>query len=261
MKKFSLAAVLLCAILVAVSCKSQKLPAENKVQASSEAAKTETSFPETQSSQITVSSDIADIESEQESSEVSKPTSSKPSTSSKAPVSTTPALTLEELKAENSKKAQEIIKQVTNENMTVIEKAKATYHWLYPNFKYRTSVVDLSNGYTDKLTHELANYFFKYRKGSCEHYAAVQKILFEELGLECFYIEGDRYSYWTKTWSGHTWLMVKYQGEMYHVDGLYGGLFHDNSEDMFMVPDKAIQKTHSWNRDTYLPCTKPQILK
>ena len=255
MNKFSVAAVLLCILLLATSCKDETNPAQSDfTNTSTEIVKIESSDIESVSSEITVSSEIAKIESEQSSSAL-KETSSKAQTSSKK------ELTLDELKAENSKKAQEIIKKVTNDKMTDIEKAKATYLWLYPNFKYRTSSVDLSKGYTEQLTHELANYFFKYRKGSCEHYAAVQKVLLEELGFNCYYIEGERYSYWTKVWGEHTWLHVKYGEDMYHVDGLYGGLFHDVPEDMFMVPDKAVQKTHRWNKDTYVPCTKPQILK
>lgn len=269
MKKFSLAAVLLCVIMLAASCKSEKLPVQSEIQnVSSEIVKTETSIPEIVSSEFTVSSEIPKTESEEISGAESsipalssKPTSSKPTVSSKPEVSSQPELTLDELKAENSKKAQEIIKKITNDKMTDVEKARATYLWLYPNFKYRTSKVDLSKGYTEELTHKLANYYFKYRKGSCEHYAAVQKIFLEELGFECFYVEGERFSYWTKKWGDHTWLHVKYGEDMYHVDGLYGGLFYDVKETTFMVPDKALKKTHRWNTDTYKPCTKPQILK
>ena len=269
MKKLSLTVVLLCATLLATSCKSKNLPLQSDIESvNSETVKTETSIPQTESSEITVSSEISITESQEIGSDTSRPSSnvssvsSKPAVSNKPPVSSQSKPTLDELKSENSKKAQEIIKKVTNDKMTDIEKAKTTYYWLYPNFRYRTTKVDLSNGYTDQLTHELANYFFRYRKGSCEHYAAAQKVLLEELGFECFYIEGERYSYWTKVWGEHTWLHVKYGEDIYHVDGLYGGLFYEGKmERMFMVPDKSVQKTHRWNKDTYLPCTKPQILK
>ena len=261
MKKLFLSAVLLCGILLAVSC-NNKMPSQSDLQnASSETVKTETSVPQTQSSNTDTLSEISKTES-QESSETVKLVSTKTEASSKISVSSAQERTLTELKEENSQKAREIIKKITNDNMTEIEKAKATYYWLYPNFKYRTSAVDLSSGYTEKLTHELANYYFRYRKGSCEHYAAAQKVLLEELGFECFYVQGERYSYWTKVWGEHTWLHVKYGEDLYHVDGLYGGLFYENNmEKMFMVPDSAVQKTHRWNSDTYLPCTKPQILK
>ena len=258
MKKLFIAAVLLCCILLA-ACASENLTVQSDIQSlSSETVETETSLAAT-NSEVTASSEISKTESRSESQEnsgvASRPSESKPTTASK------PEPTLDEIKVENSKRAQEIIKSVTNENMSVVEKAKATYLWLYPNFKYRTSVVDLSNGYTEEVTHKLANYFFRYRKGSCEHYAAAQKVLFEELGLECYYIMGERYSYWTKKWGEHTWLMVKYNNNMYHVDGLYGGLFYDVHETTFMVPDTALKKTHRWNKDTYTPCTQPQVLK
>ena len=171
------------------------------------------------------------------------------------------AAALESLKQEVSQKAKEALAQVVTNNMTEIGKAKISYDWLFYHFKYRGMAVDVSGGYTDQLTLELADYYFKYHKGSCEHYAAVQKVLLEELGFECFYIRGERFSYWTKKWGDHTWLHVKYGEDMYHVDGLYGGLFYDVKETTFMVPDEALKKTHRWNKDTYTPCTKPQILK
>ncbi len=182
-----------------------------------------------------------------------------PEVSSNPPVPPKP--NLDEIKASNKAKALEIINNITNGSMTNIEKAKATYLWLYPNFKYRTTRVDLSNGYTDRLTEELAHYYFKYHKGSCEHYAAVQKILLRELNIESYYVIGERYSSLSKKWGEHTWLMAEINGNMYHVDGLFGGLFYNVKETTFMVPDSAIEKTHRWNRNTYMPCTNPQLLK
>ncbi|MEE1280203.1 MAG: hypothetical protein UHH95_05165, partial [Oscillospiraceae bacterium] len=78
----------------------------------------------------------------------------------------------ESLKDEVSQKAKEALAQVVTNNMTEIEKAKISYDWLFFHFKYRAMTVDLSNGYTDELTLELADYYFRYHRGSCEHYAA-----------------------------------------------------------------------------------------
>lgn len=175
------------------------------------------------------------------------------------PVTSKP--TIEEIAVGNSQKAKDIILKNTKPEMTDIEKMKATYKWLYPHFKYRTASVDLSNGFTKELETELAAYYFKYRKGSCEHYAAAQKALINELGYECMFVLGERYSAISHKWGEHVWLMVKVSGNWYHVDGLFGGLFYNVIETTFMVPDSAIEKTHKWDKSIYPPCTNPQLLK
>lgn len=266
MKKIALSVLIFAILLAASSCKTEPATVSSAIPhkevssfASESMVNSEISSAVKPESEYS-SSDSQSIESSLTSSKPQANVSSKPKDTSSKPAPK-PKPTLEELKQGNSKRANEIIAKITNDKMTDIEKAKATYMWLYPNFKYRYSRVDLSKGYTEQLTHELADYFFRYRKGSCEHYAAAQKVLFQELGFDAYYVQGERYSYGTKKWGEHTWLMVDVDGNMYHVDGLYGGLFYDVKETMFMVPDSALKKTHRWDREAYVPCTMPQILK
>ena len=160
-----------------------------------------------------------------------------------------------------SKKAKEALAQVVTNNMTEVEKAKIAYDWLFFHFKYRAMTVDLSNGYTNELTLELADYYFRYHKGSCEHYAAAQKVLLEELGFEVMYVEGERYDRGAKAWGEHVWVMMQVDGNWYHVDGLFGGNHTAALSSMFCVPDSAIENTHRWDKTKYPACTNPQILK
>ena len=157
-------------------------------------------------------------------------------------------------------KAQQVIDSQTDDSMTDVEKAKKTYEWLYFNFKYRAVAVDLSGGYTDELTAELCDYYFKYHKGSCEHYAAVQKVLLDKLGFETYYIEGERYDAGAGVWGEHVWIIVHYQGAYYHVDGLFGGNHTASLTSMFFVPDSAIESTHRWDKSYYPACSEPQLL-
>lgn len=264
MKKILTLAVLAALALLTVGCQKTKMPVQSDIPEVSSAI---TASEQTSSEdKINLSSNFTQSE-RQDSSDISSMTQSieqssqaaLSSSSKPAPQQVKP--TIEELSQSNSLKAQEIISNITHAGMTDIEKAKAVYLWLYPNFKYRGVSVDLSNGYTEQLTQELAAFYFKYHKGSCEHYAAAQKVLFKELGIESYYVVGERYSEISKRWGAHTWLMACINGNMYHVDGLYGGLFYNVKETTFMVPDSALQKTHRWNRDTYAPCTQPQLLK
>ena len=162
--------------------------------------------------------------------------------------------------AKANKKAKKVIANETDDSMTDIEKARKTYEWLYYNFKYRAVAVDLSKGFTDELTAELSEYYFKYHKGSCEHYAAAQKVLFDNLGLETYYVEGERYDAGAGVWGEHVWLIVHYEGAYYHVDGLFGGNHTASLTSMFMVPDSKIEATHRWDKSYYPACTQPQLL-
>ncbi len=171
------------------------------------------------------------------------------------------AASSENLKDEVSRKAKDALASVVTSSMTEVEKAKIAYDWLFYHFKYRAMTVDLSNGYTDELTLELASYYFKYHKGSCEHYAAAQKVLLEELGFNVKYVEGERYDSKNKIWGEHVWVMMEIDGNWYHVDGLFGGNHTASLSSMFCVPDSALENTHRYNKEDYPACTQPQILK
>lgn len=158
------------------------------------------------------------------------------------------------------KNIQETINKITTSNMSDIEKAKKTYEWLFYHFKYRSAVIDLSNGYTDELTYDLAADFFKYKKGSCEHYAAVQKLFLEQLGFNTKYVEGERLSLQTKEWGEHVWVMAEVDGVWYHVDGLYSGNHAPDLLTVFFAPDVVIQNSHRWDKESYPACVGAQLL-
>ncbi len=156
-------------------------------------------------------------------------------------------------------KANETINSVVTSGMTEYQKLKAVYEWLFNNFRYRTVWVDLSKGFTNELTYDLASYYFKYHKGSCEHYAAVQKILFEQMGYEVRYVGGQRYSSEEGAYGTHIWVMIKINGNWYHVDGLFSGNHTASMLTVFCVPDSEIEGTHKWARDKYPACTAPRL--
>ncbi len=186
-----------------------------------------------------------------------KPSSSEGSSSN---IQSETTSSQEDILAKANEKAKEVIDEQTDDSMTDIEKARKTYEWLYFNFKYRAVAVDLSNGYTDELTAELSEYYFKYHKGSCEHYAAAQKVLLDNLGFETYYVEGERYDAGAGVWGEHVWLIVHYEGAYYHVDGLFGGNHTASLTSMFMVPDSALEATHRWDKNYYPACIQPQLL-
>lgn len=180
--------------------------------------------------------------------------SSEGRTSSAAP-SVGSDVTMEQMRSKTTAK----IAEITNSSMSQLQKAKYCYEWIFYHFKYRAQAVDLSAGYTDQLCAQLINTFYKTQKGSCEHYAVVEKIFLEQLGLPCQLVEGERYDSSAGTWGEHVWVMVQIDGAYYHVDGLFGGNHTASLTSMFCVPDRALEKTHRWDRSKYPVCDRPQI--
>lgn len=169
-----------------------------------------------------------------------------------------PQPTPEEIAATVKAKALDVIHSVVTADMTEYQKLRAVYEWLYHNFRYRTVWVDLTNGITDPMTYDLSSYYFKYHKGSCEHYAAVQKVLFEQMGYEVLYVYGERYSAPENAYGTHIWVMINLGGNWYHVDGLYSGNHTADITTAFLVPDTDIESHHTWTRENYPACVTPK---
>lgn len=155
-------------------------------------------------------------------------------------------------------KIKEYVDSVTNDSMSPLKKANKAIKKLHQDFKYRAVALDLSNGYTDELTGDMVLYFFRYRKGSCEHYAAVEKLILEYLGFNAMYVEGDRYSTVELVWGEHLWVIAEMDGAYYHVDGLYGGNHTGGIDKCFFVPDSDMEKSHRWEKTNYPACIEPQ---
>jgi len=172
-----------------------------------------------------------------------------------------PKPSVKDIKKSNKEKIRRIIEKRTTKDMTKLEKANAIYNWLFTNFGYRAAFVDTSKGISQNQTHELAAHYFRYYRGSCEHYAAVSKLIFEELGFECKYVFGSRYSNLSYKWGDHVWLVIKVNGSWYHVDGLFAGFFAKDMNDYFCVPDKKLKETHKWDKESVPKCSKQQVKK
>lgn len=155
-------------------------------------------------------------------------------------------------------KAAEAINSVVTADMSEYQKLRAVYEWLFNHFRYRTVWVDLTYGITDEMTYDLSSYYFKYHKGSCEHYAAAQKVLFEQMGYQVMYVYGQRYAAIEGAYGTHVWVMINLNGNWYHVDGLYSGNHTYDITSAFLVPDWEIESHHTWDRTAYPACVTPK---
>ena len=151
---------------------------------------------------------------------------------------------------------KEIIDGVTNGEVDKLEQLRAVYQWVADNFRYRAVSVDLSAGYTDALQIELAEYFLKYRRASCEHYAVMVALLFQRLdpAYKPVLVSGDRWDTKNQVWGEHAWVIMEYEGRYYHFDGLYGKNHQGDTFRSFMKTDAEMREHHRWDETQYPAC-------
>lgn len=131
----------------------------------------------------------------------------------------------------------------------------AAYAWTKVNIRYRSTPIDLSNGYTEDLVIEHGLNTFNTRRGACEHFAIVNALLFNRLGVETILIQGDRLSLNYGDWAEHTWVLAKTEdGLWYHYDALFEYSNLGIERGLFAKTDEAIEDHHRWEHDDYPVC-------
>lgn len=149
----------------------------------------------------------------------------------------------------------DVLSQICTEDMTLEEKMWAAYAWTKVNVRYRSTPIDLSNGYTQELVIEHGLNTFNTRRGACEHFAIVNGLLFNRLGVEVIYIQGDRLSLNYGDWADHTWILAKTEdGLWYHYDALFEYSNLGIERGLFAKTDSDIADHHRWDHDDYPVC-------
>jgi hypothetical protein len=148
-----------------------------------------------------------------------------------------------------------ILAKFIREDMTDREKAEAIYVWSRRDTGH---LVYGSAPHRDDYL-QTANEFLNVRKGDCYYFFAIQKLMFERLGIPTIDVkkvknfEGD---------SNHYWLLVSVDGgkTYYHYDNVW-------SKNLCLVTDEALNNfsdvvdSHPFNRDESLyPATPTQAL-
>ena len=140
-----------------------------------------------------------------------------------------------------------ILSRITNDGMSERDKMLAVYKWMQANIEWRGIAVDISGGYTDPLLVELAVYALNSRKGSCEHYAALETVLIRRLGYKTITTAGSRLSNVSGKWGEHSWLRVSVDGVYYHFDPQYAASQTKNNVlSAFLASDEAFKAHHRW---------------
>lgn len=134
------------------------------------------------------------------------------------------------------------------------ENLGAVYDWVRDEITYRPSAVDVSGGFTDELTYQLAEELLQKRRGNCDGEAALTAVLLRRMGCEAQIVQGT-FSREDGTEVDHAWVIAQVDGAYRHFDPLYDCHYAQGDDRAcFMQTDAALEASHSWQRADYPAC-------
>ena len=139
-----------------------------------------------------------------------------------------------------------LLEELYDPAATEAENLRTVYDWVCQEITYRAGTADVSGGFTEALTQELAADGLAKRKGNCDTEAAVMAVLLRRLGYDCEILQGQ-FQREDGQWVDHAWVLAQVDGEALHFDPLYGRYYAEDPADYFMQPDSALAETHQWD--------------
>lgn len=119
------------------------------------------------------------------------------------------------------------------------DRALALHDELIGNTSYQKGLIGLPRA-------SAATTLLLERRGVCEGYTRTYRLLLDMAGIENKYLVGEARG------RGHSWNMLKLEGQWVHVDCTYDDPLPDvpgrTLHTYFGMPDTLIARTHSWNR-------------
>ncbi|MCB2313991.1 DUF5050 domain-containing protein [Clostridium tagluense] len=145
-------------------------------------------------------------------------------------------------------KAKDIVNNITNNNMSDLEKELAIHQYVVKNTAY-----DYENYKSGTLTEDSYTAYgtLIIGKAVCQGYADTMKLLLNLAGIEAKVVKEDAY---VKK-ELHAWNLVKIDGEYYHLDATLDDPVPDEGDKVaytyFNLSDEKISKDHEWVRKNY----------
>ncbi|MGI6577519.1 MAG: transglutaminase domain-containing protein [Eubacteriales bacterium] len=153
------------------------------------------------------------------------------------------------------KEVKKVIDEVCDPDKDAEYNLGQVFDWMVKELKYKYVTVDLSNGYTEDLVIDLAEFVVLHRRGSCEHQAALMAVFARRLGHEAIVMPGEFLSDDRTEWVEHAWVIAKVNDSYYHFDPLYGrNHTGGRPRTFFMKKDADIEDVHRWDREAYPAC-------
>ncbi|MDE6670938.1 MAG: leucine-rich repeat protein [Ruminococcus sp.] len=148
--------------------------------------------------------------------------------------------------------ARKIVDEITNENMSDVQKIKAIHDWICENTVYDDNTI------MDRKNHNDASIFMN-DSTVCEGYTRIANIMYNTAGIESYYVESKN----------HAWNIVRAGNNYFHVDTTWDD-GENVSYDWFMKSDEELRESggsheqwsadipsslHSFQKDTLPECT------
>lgn len=158
-------------------------------------------------------------------------------------------LTDKQKEAHVTAEVKKILPKIVKKGATQMEKVKAVHDYIVLNSSYSNKTKNSQYSAYTLLTEG---------KGVCQAYALLMLKMFEELNVEAKYVKG-----YTNN-EHHAWILAKVDNEWYHIDPTWDDPIGNKADEVrykfFMLTDKQISATHSWERTEY-PAAKSEKYK
>ncbi len=158
---------------------------------------------------------------------------------------------------EVNKKVEEIIGKVITPEMKDYEKEKALHDYLVNNTKYDKRID------TGSMPSKSYTAYGALIDGVavCQGYAVAMDKLLKAAGIETIIILGEARG--NDGYIRHSWNLVKFGGEYYHLDATWNDPVMDDGSDKlrysyFNITDEQIKVTHKWDESKYPKATKDE---
>ena len=153
-------------------------------------------------------------------------------------------------------KAVDIVAKLIKPDMTDFQKQLILHDYIVNNARY-----DKENEIKDTVpedSHQAYGVLIK-GVGVCDGYSKAMQILLRLSGIDSYLLLAENVD---KTKPGHAWLIVKIDGEHYHLDITWNDPYSPEGDfltyDYFNLTDEDIKKDHSmytWDESLYPKCT------
>ena len=142
------------------------------------------------------------------------------------------------------KKVTEIVEELTLNNCDALEKVRRLHDYFARNVSYDHEALNTNKINRLIASHSIIGVFSK-QKAVCEGIAKAFKLILNTLDIPCIVVSGDATRDGQRF--GHSWNIVKVNGQAYHLDMTWdlANSCHDEvNYDYFNLPDEAIVKDH-----------------
>lgn len=159
--------------------------------------------------------------------------------------------TLRQRKGEMMSKVQEIVLSIKNKATSPYERTRLAHDYLIDNVTYDNFLADRGEEFYESA-HDAYGALVN-GIAVCDGYAKSLKLILDQMQIPSLLVYG------TAREINHSWNMVKFENEFYHVDATWDDpdlkhVFDEKLYIYFGLNDEMISKNHIWDRRHYPTC-------